>query len=146
MSRVVIQEQKGLLLPNGQVQPWNSGTFHYWRSDPHLWPDILSNIKAMGFEMVETYIPWGLHEIERGRFEFGEKEPRKNLEKFFQCVHQADLKLVVRPGPHINAELTYFGYPPRIVYDPEIVAKEASGAFSVHDAAPKAFGNLSYAS
>ncbi len=100
----------------------------------------------MGFEMVETYIPWGVHEVERGRFEFGEKEPRKNLEKFIQLVHQADLKLVVRPGPHINAELTYFGYPPRIVYDPDIVAGEASGALSVHDAAPKAFGNLSYAS
>ena len=146
MSQVLVKEKKGLLLPNGQVQPWISGTFHYWRSDPQLWPDILSNIKAMGFEMVETYIPWGVHETERGKFEFGEKDPRKNLEKFIQLVHQADLKLVVRPGPHINAELTYFGYPPRIVYDPEIVAQEGSGAVSVHDAAPKAFGNLSYAS
>ncbi len=100
----------------------------------------------MGFEMVETYIPWGIHEIERGKFEFGEKEPRKNLEKFIQLVGQAGLKLIVRPGPHINAELTYFGYPPRIVYDPEIVAQEGSGAVSVHDAAPKAFGNLGYAS
>jgi beta-galactosidase len=146
MSRVGIEPQRGLVYENRQVQPWISGTFHYWRSDPGLWPDILSNIKAMGFELVETYIPWGVHEIERGRFEFGEKEPRKNLEKFIQSVHQAGLKLVVRPGPHINAELNYFGYPPRIVYDPDIVAKEGSGAFSVHDAAPKPFGNLGYAS
>ena len=74
------------------------------------------------------------------------RNPAKNLEKFIQQVHQAGLKLVVRPGPHINAELNCFGYPPRIVYDPAIVAKEASGAFSVHDAYPKAFGNPSYAS
>lgn len=146
MTPVRVEEKRGLLLSNGEVQPWISGTFHYWRSDPQLWPDILSNIKAMGFEMVETYIPWGVHEIERGRFEFGEKEPRKNLEKFIQSVGQAGLKLVVRPGPHINAELNHFGYPPRIVYDPAIVAREGSGAVSVHDAAPKAFGNLSYAS
>lgn len=146
MARVSIKEKRGLSLSNGQVEPWISGTFHYWRSDPQLWPDILSNIKAMGFDMVETYIPWGVHEVEREKFEFGEKEPRKNLEKFIQLIHQAGLKLVVRPGPHINAELNYFGYPPRIVYDPEIVAQEGSGAVSVHDAAPKAFGNLGYAS
>ncbi len=146
MSRVGIEQQRGLVYPNHQVEPWISGTFHYWRVNPALWADILDNIKAMGFGMVETYIPWGLHEIERGKFEFGEKEPSKNLEKFIQQVHQAGLKLVVRPGPHINAELTCFGYPPRIVYDPAIVAKEASGAFSVHDAYPKAFGNPSYAS
>ena len=146
MSPVKVADKKGLLLQNDEVQPWISGTFHYWRSDAQLWPEILSNIKAMGFDMVETYIPWGIHEIERGRFEFGEKEPRKNLEKFIQLVGQADLKLVVRPGPHINAELNYFGYPPRIIYDPAIVAQEGSGAVSVHDAAPKAFGNLSYAS
>lgn len=146
MSRVKVRPQRGLELENGLVQPWISGTFHYWRTEPHLWPEILSNIRAMGFKMVETYIPWGIHEVERGRFEFGETNPRKNLEKFIQEVHQADLDLVVRPGPHINAELNYFGYPSRIVYDPDIVAKEASGAFSVHDAAPKAFGNLSYAS
>ncbi len=146
MSRVGIEQQRGLIYPNHQVEPWISGTFHYWRVDPALWADILDNIKAMGFGMVETYIPWGLHEIERGKFEFGEKEPHKNLEKFIQQIQQAGLKLVVRPGPHINAELTCFGYPPRIVFDPAIVAKEASGAFSVHDAYPKAFGNPSYAS
>ena len=146
MPSVSIQENQGLVLNDGQIIPWISGTFHYWRLDPDLWEPVLENIKAMGFQMVETYIPWGVHEEERGKFDFGEKNPKKNLERFIQLVHQAGLKLVVRPGPHINAELTCFGYPERIVYDPEIVAREASGAYSVNDAAPKGFGLPSYAS
>ncbi len=146
MAKVSVAEQRGLVLAHGQVQPWISGTFHYWRVKPDFWAPILENIKKMGFEMVETYIPWGVHEIERGRFEFGETDAEKNLEKFFQLVHQAGLKLIVRPGPHINAELTHFGYPSRLMYDPLIAATEASGGYSVHDAAPKAFANPSYAS
>src|SRR5581483_11295527 len=146
MYRVGIEAHRGLVYPNRQVEPWISGTFHYWRVDPALWADVLSNIKAMGFGMVETYIPWGVHEIERGKFDFGEKDPAKHLEHFIQLVHQADLKLIVRPGPHINAELTHFGYPPRVLYDPKVAAKEASGAWSIHDAYPQAFPNPSYAS
>jgi beta-galactosidase len=146
LSSVTIQENHGLALDGGRILPWISGTFHYWRVEPELWEKVLQNIKAMGFGMVETYIPWGVHEEERGKFDFGEKNPRNNLERFFRTVHEADLKLVVRPGPHINAELTYFGYPERIVFDPEIVALEASGAYAVNDAAPKAFGLPSYAS
>ena len=27
-------------------------------------------------------------------------------------------KVIARPGPHITAELTYFGIPERIIWDP----------------------------
>ncbi|MGI8691945.1 MAG: hypothetical protein ACR2JK_03460 [Geodermatophilaceae bacterium] len=41
-----------------------------------------------------------------GEFDFGEGDPRFLLDAFLTSGEDADLDLIVRPGPQINAGLT----------------------------------------
>ena len=47
-----------------------SGGMHYFRTVPEYWRDRLEKLKALGCNTVETYIPWNLHEKEKGKFDF----------------------------------------------------------------------------
>src|SRR4051812_44314362 len=40
----------------------SSAAFHYFRTPRELWRDRFQKIKDAGFNTVETYIPWNLHE------------------------------------------------------------------------------------
>jgi len=118
------------LLINGRERPLISGSFHYWRSEPTKWKGAFRKIRSMGFEMVCTYIPWSVHEIEKGRFDFGQSDPAKNLARFIEEAAEQGLGVIARPGPHINSELTDFGYPWRVLKDPEIVARTNRGLWA----------------
>ena len=47
-----------------------SGAIHYMRVHPSDWHHSLYNLKALGFNTVETYVPWNLHEPKPGVFDF----------------------------------------------------------------------------
>ena len=47
-----------------------SGGIHYFRVVPEYWKDRLEKLKAMGCNTVETYIPWNMHEPNKGEFHF----------------------------------------------------------------------------
>ncbi|SHF39865.1 beta-galactosidase [Caldanaerobius fijiensis DSM 17918] len=141
-----IEVTKNGFILNGELLPIYSGTMHYWRLERGLWKDILNNVKSMGFKIVETYIPWGIHEVARGSFDFGTIEKNKDIDTFLKICEELGLKVLVRPGPHINAELTYFGYPKRVLMDPEIQAKTPHGTLCMLTTASKQFPVPSYAS
>lgn len=122
-----------------------SGTVHYWRLEKILWSEILDKVKELGFKVIETYIPWSIHEIERGKFDFGQIDERKDLDGFLSLCQEKDLYITVRPGPHINAELTYFGYPKRVLQDREIFSRSPEGNPVWLPSPPKAFPIPSYA-
>jgi len=127
-----------------------SGAVHYWRLERHLWPQILDRVQELGFEMIETYVPWSVHEIAPGRFDWGTTDERKDIEAFIRLCEQRGLWLLVRPGPLINAELTYFGFPDWVLLDPEVQARTSVGSLHL-DAAwglhpPHQFPVPSYAS
>ncbi|MGJ7046201.1 beta-galactosidase [Thermoanaerobacterium thermosulfurigenes] len=100
----------------------------------------------MGFKIVETYIPWSIHEIKKGQFDFGNIDKNKDINEFLKICEKHNLKVLVRPGPHINAEMTYFGYPKRILMDPDIQAKTPHGTLCMMVRDPKHFPIPSYAS
>jgi beta-galactosidase len=81
---------------------------HYWRLDREKWSPILEEVKRMGFTTVSIYIPWEVHEVARGEFTF---EGNRDINAFLTLIEEKDLDIVVRPGPQINSELTWFGYP-----------------------------------
>ncbi len=115
---------------NGQHVPVYSGTIHYWRLERDLWPLILDRAKELGFNMIETYIPWSTHEVYPGHFDWGQEDPRKDVETFMRLCEEKGLWLLVRPGPLINAELTDFGFPEWVLLDPDVQAKTSVG--SIH--------------
>ena len=98
--------------------PLFAGTMHYWRHPPSEWAAGLDAMRSMGLRVVDTYVPWAVHEIEPGNCDFGEHNPRLDVARFLSLAHERGLKAVVRPGPHINAELTLFGLPERVVWRP----------------------------
>lgn len=112
---------------NGQHVPVYSGTIHYWRLERDRWPLILDRAKELGFQMIETYIPWSIHEIEPNLFDWGQIDPRKEVEAFMRLCEDKGLWLLVRPGPLINAELTDFGFPEWVLLDPEVQARTSVG-------------------
>jgi beta-galactosidase len=115
---------------NGQHVPVYSGTIHYWRLERDRWEVILDRAKELGFNMIETYIPWSTHETYPGHFDWGQEDPRKDVEGFMRLCEEKGLWLLVRPGPLINAELTDFGFPEWVLLDPDVQAKMAAG--SIH--------------
>ena len=129
-----------------KVEGLYAGAVHYWRLDREKWPEILDKICSLGFSAISIYMPWEIHEIERGRFDFGSIDPRKDLDAFLSLAESKKLKIIARPGPQINSELTWFGYPLRILADPEIQARNAQGGRAVLTQVPRPIPAVSYAS
>ncbi|MBI5477214.1 MAG: beta-galactosidase [Deltaproteobacteria bacterium] len=138
--------RSGLDLCNGERLPLWSGALHYWRVRRDRWDAALAGVRDLGFGAVETYVPWGVHEVGPREFDFGEHDPQLDLGAFLGAAQGAGLKVIVRPGPHINAELTFLGYPERIVADPAMQAITARGTPAFLPLPPRAFPVPSYAS
>ena len=85
-----------------------SGAIHYFRVPPEDWYHSLYNLKALGFNTVETYVAWNLHEPREGEFHF---EGALDLERFLQTAQDLGLYAIVRPSPFICAEWEFGGLP-----------------------------------
>lgn len=137
--------KNGIFIDRKEV-PLYSGAVHYWRIERENWEKVLDGIKNIGFDMVETYIPWSIHEISKGIYDFGEGEEKRDLDGFLELCKQKNLWVIVRPGPHINAEMTLFGYPEWILADEKIQAKTPQGTPVIYPYVTKQFAVPSYAS
>lgn len=93
--------------------------------------------------MVSTYVPWGVHEIRPGRFDW---QSEFDLGRFLDLIGELDMRAIIRPGPHINAELTYFGFPERILRTPEALAVTGRDTPAWLPVPPRMFPVPSYAS
>src|SRR6188768_2940073 len=91
--------------------PLYSGAMHYWRLERDAWEPGLRQLRDLGLAIVETYVPWQVHEDAAGELDFGARDPRKDIGAFVDLAKELGLFVFVRPGPHINAEMTYFGLP-----------------------------------
>ena len=50
------------------------------------------------------YVPWNVHEPEKGQFEF---EGQNDLVRFLQLADDVGLLVILRAGPYICAEWDY---------------------------------------
>ncbi|PAV31145.1 beta-galactosidase [Virgibacillus profundi] len=91
-----------------------SGAIHYYRVVPEYWEDRLLKLKACGFNTVETYIPWNLHEPKEGQFNF---EGIANVEEFIRTAQRVGLHVIARPSPYICAEWEFGGLPSWLLAD-----------------------------
>ncbi len=114
MPEVRIAEQR--LWVGDQSLPFLSGSIHYWRLNPHIWPRLLGRVQELGFSIFSTYVCWDYHELAPGQFDFtGRTDPQRNLAGFLELVANSDLKLLIRPGPYLYAEWHNAGLPDRVV-------------------------------
>jgi beta-galactosidase len=131
--------------------PFLAGAVHYFRLDRAEWRAALAEVAALGLPLVETYVPWGVHELARGAFDFGPAhtpggDPQRDLAGFLELAKELGLFVILRPGPHINSEMTWFGLPERVIHDRACQARGANGGPVVLGFPPRMFPVPSYAS
>ncbi|XP_047090032.1 beta-galactosidase 6-like [Lolium rigidum] len=85
-----------------------SGSIHYPRSTPDMWPGLMQKAKDGGLDIVETYVFWDVHEPVRGQYDF---EGRNDLVRFIKAAADAGLYVHLRIGPYVCAEWNYGGFP-----------------------------------
>lgn len=103
-----------------------SGALHYFRVHPDYWEHSLYNLKAMGCNTVETYIPWNLHEPKEGEFDFSEG---RDINKFITLAEELGLYVIVRPSPFICAEWEFGGLPGWLLNYPDMIYRTADSLF-----------------
>src|SRR5271156_1426888 len=64
------------LVPGGlrirdEVVPLTAGSAHYGRLAPRDWRGCLTATRDMGLRLVDTYVPWGVHEVAPAELELG---------------------------------------------------------------------------
>lgn len=139
-------DERGLTIvgPSGERRlPFYAGAMHYWRVDPKRWAACLKAIHALGLTCVETYVPWRVHEPTAGAYDW---RGANDLARFLELARAAGLAVVLRPGPHVNAELTAFGFPDHVLADPAVQARTAHGTPAWLPSPPHAWMLPSYAS
>ena len=99
---------------NGEKFKIISGAIHYFRTVPEYWRDRLEKLKAMGCNTVETYIPWNVHEPEKGEFNFS---GMADVKRFVDTAAELGLYVILRPSPYICAEWEFGGLPAWLLAD-----------------------------
>ncbi|KAK4602645.1 hypothetical protein RGQ29_011601 [Quercus rubra] len=103
-----------------------SGSIHYPRSTPEMWPDLIQKAKDGGLDVIQTYVFWNGHEPSPGKYYF---EDRYDLVKFIKLVQQAGLYVHLRIGPYVCAEWNFGGFPVWLKYVPGIAFRTDNEPF-----------------
>ena len=85
-----------------------SGAMHYFRIPREYWRDRLLKLKECGFNCVETYTCWNLHEPREGEFDFS---GMLDIAEYVRVATEVGLYVILRPGPYICAEWELGGLP-----------------------------------
>ena len=93
------------------------GGLHYFRLLPEEWGDRVLQTRLAGFNMVETPVPWNLHEPTQGAFRF---EGPADLRRFLELCREQKLLVLLRIGPYVNAAVTNGGLPAWLGEDPRV--------------------------
>ncbi len=112
-------------------EPFNiySGAMHYFRTLPEYWEDRLLKLKKAGFNTVETYVCWNLHEPKKGEYDFS---GMLDIVKFLKTAQELGLYAIVRPGPYICAEWEFGGFPAWLLADKNIELRCNSELYLKH--------------
>ena len=103
-----------------------SGAIHYFRIPQSQWEDSLYNLKALGANTVETYIPWNIHEPEEGVFDF---EGMKDIRAFVKLAESLGLMVILRPSVYICAEWEFGGLPAWLLKESEMRLRSTDSRF-----------------
>ncbi|OMO67301.1 hypothetical protein CCACVL1_20626 [Corchorus capsularis] len=125
VSATVSYDSKAIII-NGKRRILMSGSIHYPRSTPQMWPDLIAKAKEGGLDVIQTYVFWNGHEPSPGQYYF---EDRYDLVRFIKLVQQAGLYVHLRIGPYVCAEWNFGGFPVWLKYVPGIAFRTDNEPF-----------------
>lgn len=125
VSSSVLYDSKAITI-DGHRRILISGSIHYPRSSPEMWPDLIQKAKDGGLDVIQTYVFWNGHEPSPGKYYF---EGNYDLVKFIKLVKQAGLYVHLRIGPYVCAEWNFGGFPVWLKYIPGINFRTDNGPF-----------------
>ncbi|PKA64759.1 Beta-galactosidase 16 [Apostasia shenzhenica] len=117
------------LLINGSRRILFSGSIHYPRSTPEMWPSLIAKAKLGGLDVIQTYVFWNLHEPIPGQYNF---EGRCDLVRFIKEIRDQGLYVSLRIGPFIESEWKYGGLPFWLHDIPGIVFRSNNEPFKLY--------------
>ncbi|KAI8533177.1 hypothetical protein RHMOL_Rhmol11G0276800 [Rhododendron molle] len=117
------------LIVNGGRELLFSGSIHYPRSPPEMWPDLIMKAKEGGLNVIQTYVFWNIHEPVQGQYNF---EGNYDLVKFIKLIGEQGLYASLRVGPFIAAEWNQGGFPYWLREVPNITFRSYNEPFMFH--------------
>ncbi|XP_027909930.1 beta-galactosidase 13-like [Vigna unguiculata] len=114
------------LIINGKRELLFSGSVHYPRSPPEMWPHIIDKARRGGINVIQTYIFWNIHEPVKGKFKV---DPEYDFVKFIQLCQDKGMYVTLRIGPFIQAEWNHGGLPYWLREVPGIIFRSNNDGF-----------------
>lgn len=125
---VVAYDSRSMII-NGTRQLLFSGSIHYPRSTPDMWPQLIKKAKEGGLNLIQTYVFWNIHEPVQGQFNF---EGNYDFIKFIKLIGDNGLWVTLRLGPYIEAEWNMGGFPYWLREVPNITFRSHNEPFMFH--------------
>ncbi|PIN19160.1 Beta-galactosidase [Handroanthus impetiginosus] len=125
---VVTYDGRSLII-NGSRELLFSGSIHYPRSTPDMWPDLIKKAKEGGLNVIQTYVFWNIHEPVQGQYNF---EGNYDLVKFIKMIGENGMWVTLRIGPYIEAEWNLGGFPYWLKKVPNITFRSYNEPFMYH--------------
>ena len=103
-------------------KPWYPvmGEFHYSRYPADEWEIELRKMKALGIQVVATYVFWIHHEEEQGVWR---TDDDLDLRRFLLTCQLVGLEVLLRIGPWAHGECRNGGFPDWLQHDQSIKAR-----------------------
>ncbi|CAN1771307.1 Beta-galactosidase 14 [Linum perenne] len=124
----VTYDAKSLII-NGKRELLFSGSIHYPRSTPDMWPKLLEDAKRGGLNVIQTYTFWNIHEPEEGKFNF---EGRFDVIKFVKLIGEHGLYATIRFGPFVQGEWNHGALPYWLREVPDIIFRSYNDPYRQH--------------
>ena len=118
----ILTNKNGFML-NNKYTILRGGTIQWFRIPEEEWEDRLKRFKASGFNTIDMYVGWNMHEPEEGVFNFD----KPDIRKFLNLAKNYGLFIYFRPGPYICNEYDSGGFPAWIARNSTKKDKNADG-------------------
>lgn len=113
----------------GLCVPLRSAGFPYWELEPTCWERALDAVAELRLPLLRLDVPWVLHEVALGEYDWGERRPELDLPRLLKLAHARGLFALVRPGPWLSGSFPQGGgLPARLLALSEARALDARGA------------------
>lgn len=95
-----------------------AGDLHYFRIYPGGLRRRMELMKAFGITVLQTYVPWNLHQPEKNTFVW---DGLCDLEGFLKLADEMGFRVLLRPSPYICSEWDFGGIPYWVPADGAII-------------------------